>query len=64
MQNSEQIREFFKKMADGRVLNANHKLLHDSKSIPVQRLNQEKPLSMQTVSLNDFGVGLPPLAHG
>lgn len=66
MHNSEQVREFFRKMADGRALNSNsHSLLHGSDSVAAERLNQEKPavvVELPTV-FNDFGVGLPPMAH-
>ncbi len=66
MHNSEQVREFFRKMADGRALNStSHSLLHASDSVAVERLDQEKPVirvELPTV-FNDFGVGLPPMAH-
>lgn len=67
MHNSEQVREFFRKMAEGRANNSNsHSLLHNADSVAAERLNQEKParivVELPTV-FNDFGVGLPPMAH-
>ncbi len=57
MSNSEQICDFFRKMADGLVIN--------SKSADGQKDSnfrvEERALEQ---IVNDFGVGLPPLAHG
>jgi hypothetical protein len=64
MHNSEQIREFFKKMADGLILNANSTtLLNSSNSTSADRVNQETRITERPRRLNDFGVGLPPLAQ-
>ena len=66
MHNSEQIREFFRKMADGRGLNSDgHSLLHcsDAVSVAVNRLNQSESRTERSATFNDFGVGLPPMAH-
>jgi len=65
MHNSEQIREFFRKMADGRGLNSEGRsLLPGSESVAADRLDRENPRIGRSVTFNDFGVGLPPLAHG
>ena len=64
MHNSDQIREFFRKLADGRGLNSDgHSLLHGSDSVAAERLNQDESRLERSVVFNDFGVGLPPMAH-
>ncbi len=64
MHNSEQVREFFRKMADGLVLNSNgHNLLNGSKALPADRVNQETRVSERVRQFTDFGVGLPPMAQ-
>jgi hypothetical protein len=64
MHNSEQVREFFRKMADGLILNSNSTpLLNSSNSISADRVNQEIRVTERVRRINDFGVGLPPLAQ-
>jgi hypothetical protein len=64
MHNPDQVREFFRNMADGLVLNSNsHNLLHGSSTLPVDRLHQERSAKELVSQCNDFGVGLPPMAH-
>jgi hypothetical protein len=64
MHNSEQVREFFRKMADGLILNSNSTLLlNSSNSTSADRVNQETRVTERVRRINDFGVGLPPLAQ-
>jgi hypothetical protein len=64
MHNSAQVREFFRKMADGLVLNSDsHNLLNGSNVLSADRVNQETRVSERVRQINDFGVGLPPLAQ-
>lgn len=63
MHNSDQVRDFFRKMADGLVLN------HDTRNYAGNiatddRRAQEKTAVDLSRKFADFGVGLPPLAHG
>ncbi len=61
MHNPEQVREFFRQMADGLVLNSNSH--NSSNALPGDRLHQERSTTERVSQGNDFGVGLPPMAH-
>jgi len=60
MSNSQQICDFFRKMADGSLINMNAQNLETSKDgrVEIERTKERK------IVINDFGVGLPPLAQG
>lgn len=63
MHNSDQVRDFFQKMANGLVLNSKSQDNESSNASSADRRSQVK--SLETVrNFSDFGVGLPPLAHG
>ncbi len=62
MHNSDQVRDFFQKMANGLVLNT--KSQDDETSNGRRDDRRSSVNTMERVSkLADFGVGLPPLAH-
>lgn len=55
MLNSEQIREFFRSLADGQIINAGNQ---------EGDIEQRERASMDLIAqLKDFGVGLPPMAN-
>lgn len=62
MHNSDQVRDFFRKMADGLVLQANSQNEDRSNCGRDDRRSQEKPAE-RVRTFSDFGVGLPPMAH-
>ncbi len=59
MTDSEQVREFFQRMANGITVSANSDLLH----VRSNRLPRTTERSIDAVvdAEKDFGVGLPPL---
>lgn len=61
MHNSDQVRDFFQKMANGLVLNSQEQ---DEESLQLSRNDRRGEVkSVELGKLSDFGVGLPPLAH-
>ncbi len=70
MNTNEQVRDFFRKMAEGSVIQANKSsellvLLHNSHAIRSRHVTDNSGYFAESkaVSNNDFGVGLPPLAN-
>ena len=65
MTDSDQVREFFRKMAQGLPLTESSDLLHarkDRLARPAQR--SQAPVRFDLLQgQQDFGVGLPPLAY-
>ncbi len=61
MHNPDQVREFFRQMADGLVLNSNSR--NSSNTLSSDRLHQERSATERVSQGKDFGVGLPPMAH-
>ena len=62
MHNSDQVRDFFQKMANGLVLNTK---TEEENGLNIRRddsRSQVKP-GERASKFSDFGVGLPPLAH-
>ena len=60
MHNSDQVRDFFQKMANGLILKPSSET--DESANSANRRGQEKPVE-RVRNFSDFGVGLPPLAH-
>ncbi|CAN5549776.1 hypothetical protein BH10CYA1_BH10CYA1_24910 [soil metagenome] len=60
MHNSDQVRDFFQKMANGLVLNPSSQ--YEERINSVNRHSQDKP-RQRVGNFSDFGVGLPPLAQ-
>jgi hypothetical protein len=63
MSNSEQISDFFRKMADGSLINSIGYCTDGQKASPMSRPEADRAPE-RALKVNDFGVGLPPLAHG
>lgn len=65
MNNSESIREFFRRMADGTASRAaNFEMLHNSSSLlPRFQSSESFESLMHRASERDFGIGLPPMAN-
>ncbi|HEY9683613.1 MAG TPA: hypothetical protein V6C89_20325 [Drouetiella sp.] len=61
MHDSNQVRELFRKMADGLVLNYDNQ--RRSKLGTKEDCRAQDPNSDVPVKFADFGVGLPPLAQ-
>ena len=65
MNNSESIREFFRRMADGTASNSpRFEMLHNSSSLRPRTTQNDNLESVAFyASQHDFGIGLPPLAN-
>lgn len=65
MNNSESIREFFRRMADGAMVQQSHfQMLHNSSNLRPRSSQSDNFESVAFfASQHDFGVGLPPMAH-
>jgi len=65
MNNSDSIREFFKRMADGAgAQSPRFEMLHNSSNLlPRSAQNDNLESVSFYASQHDFGIGLPPLAN-
>ncbi|CAN5738907.1 hypothetical protein BH10CYA1_BH10CYA1_34590 [soil metagenome] len=65
MNNSDSIREFFRRLADGAgAQSPRFEILHNSSSLlPRSSQNDNLEYVFSYASQHDFGIGLPPLAN-